>query len=79
MEKLFNVRQTLDLELLWFFLNHLPMHARQTRSLTFHSQRSCGDFESMVSDLWKAENRLLGLSSTGPMGSMVPRSLTQCR
>lgn len=45
----------------------------------FHSILSGSDFVSVASDLWKAENRLLGLSSTGPMGSMVPRSLTQCR
>lgn len=32
-----------------------------------------------MTDLCRAEKRLLGLSSTGPMGSMVPRSLTQCR
>lgn len=32
-----------------------------------------------VSDLCKAEKRLLGLSSTGPIGSMVPLSLTQFR
>lgn len=29
--------------------------------------------------LCKAEKRLLGLSSSGPRGSTVPRSLTQCR
>ena len=32
-----------------------------------------------VPHLCRADNRLLGLSSTGPMGSMVPLSLTQCR
>lgn len=29
--------------------------------------------------LCSAENRLLGLSKTGPCGNMVPLSLTQCR
>lgn len=29
--------------------------------------------------LCRAEKRLLGLSRTGPMGSMVPLSLTQWR
>ena len=32
-----------------------------------------------VPHLCRAENRLLGLSITGPMGSMVPLSLTQFR
>ena len=29
--------------------------------------------------LCRAEKRLLGLSSSGPWGSTVPRSLTQCK
>lgn len=29
--------------------------------------------------LCRAEKRLLGLRRTGPIGNMVPRSLTQCR
>lgn len=31
------------------------------------------------SHLCRAENRLLGLRRTGPWGSMVPLSFTQCR
>lgn len=55
MEKLLYVRQTLDLELLWFFLNHLPTHASETGSLTFSFNTV--SWWLCVSSVWPVEGR----------------------
>lgn len=80
-EQIFNIGQTFDFKLLWLLLNDLPEIERKDIScyMTLTLLFKAYAVFCVFSDLWNAENRLLGLSSTGPNGSIVPLSLTQCR
>lgn len=80
-EEILDVVETLHLEYLWFPLNHLPVkHTRATvKQRNAHSCSCIFYVFSCMRNLCRAEKRLLGLSRTGPMGSMVPLSLTQWR
>lgn len=58
----------------------MKKHQKSMRCPQIYSESSsvC-ECVCVYNHLCSAENRLLGLSKTGPCGNMVPLSLTQCR
>lgn len=83
-EEVLDISETLYLELLRLLLYHLPVKYNQHCTMSSSCILSCTNIEKQmhVCDLkylCRAEKRLLGLKRTGPIGSIVPLSLTQLR